>query len=125
MPGDEEALQCWQPVVLDRTLPDDARMFAELAQDGRVWHMHDALRAQLCDLAATRIPGKSPAHADLEAVLHTLMEGRSHAEYGRWVYYPWSGRLVHTLPPREFRELRLNRNRNKITADEQKALAGL
>src|SRR5262249_26193708 len=45
--------------------------------------------------------------------------------YGRWVYYPWSGRLVHALPPREFWELRVDRNRHKITVEEQRRLRRL
>ena len=43
----------------------------------------------------------------------------------RWVYYPWRKTLVHVLGPRPFAVLRLNRNRNKITRDEQARLAGL
>src|SRR5262249_27646093 len=39
-----------------------------------------------------------------------------------WVYYPWSGRLVHVLPPAEFRTLRSDRNRYKIAAEEQERL---
>ncbi|MCA9494886.1 MAG: Rv1355c family protein, partial [Myxococcales bacterium] len=45
--------------------------------------------------------------------------------YGRWVHFPWSGRLVHVLPEAEYRELRTSRNRNKITDEEQERLRGL
>lgn len=37
----------------------------------------------------------------------------------RWVYYPWRSALVRLLAPAGFHRLRLDRNRNKITADEQ------
>lgn len=43
----------------------------------------------------------------------------------RWAYYPWRRALVHILGPQAFRRLRLDRNRNMITAAEQEQLAGL
>lgn len=43
----------------------------------------------------------------------------------RWAYYPWRRSLVHILGPDGFNRLRLDRNRNLITADEQRRLSGL
>ena len=47
------------------------------------------------------------------------------AEPGRWAYYPWRRAAVSVLGPRGFRALRLDRNRNIITADEQARLNAL
>ncbi|MGV0853265.1 Rv1355c family protein [Mycolicibacterium phlei] len=47
------------------------------------------------------------------------------AEPVRWVYYPWRRSVVSVLGPRGFRLVRLDRNRNLITADEQDRLARL
>ncbi|MXQ75056.1 Rv1355c family protein [Rhodococcus rhodochrous] len=44
-------------------------------------------------------------------------------ESPRWVYYPWRNSIVHILGPHGFRRLRLDRNRNKLTAAEQERLA--
>ncbi len=44
------------------------------------------------------------------------------AESPRWIHYPWRSSLVRVLGPRGFRRLRLDRNRNKITAAEQDRL---
>ena len=41
----------------------------------------------------------------------------------RWVFYPWSRKLMSVLAPAAFRALRLNRNRYKITESEQTILA--
>lgn len=41
---------------------------------------------------------------------------------GNWIYFPWSGRLVHTLTCEEYGMLRTNRNRNIITSEEQTKL---
>lgn len=42
-----------------------------------------------------------------------------------WVYYPWRRTVVAVLPPRAFRAVRLDRNRNMITAEEQARLGAL
>ncbi|MCV7146126.1 Rv1355c family protein [Mycobacterium riyadhense] len=47
------------------------------------------------------------------------------AESKRWAFYPWRSTLVSILGPRGFRALRLDRNRNLITAAEQDRLARL
>lgn len=43
----------------------------------------------------------------------------------RWAYYPWRRCLVHLLGPAAFNRLRLDRNRNLISADEQQRLSRL
>ncbi|TFI43258.1 Rv1355c family protein [Rhodococcus sp. 1R11] len=46
-------------------------------------------------------------------------------ELPRWVHYPWRRTLVRVLGPRGFDRLRLDRNRNKITSEEQARFRGL
>ena len=41
------------------------------------------------------------------------------SEEMRWVHYPWRRTVVRVLGPRGFDQLRLDRNRNKITSEEQ------
>jgi molybdopterin/thiamine biosynthesis adenylyltransferase len=43
----------------------------------------------------------------------------------RWAYYPWRRTAVAVLGPRGFRAVRLDRNRNVVTADEQARLGAL
>jgi len=43
----------------------------------------------------------------------------------RWAYYPWRRTVVAVLGPRGYRALRLDRNRNLITAEEQDRLSAL
>jgi molybdopterin/thiamine biosynthesis adenylyltransferase len=47
------------------------------------------------------------------------------AERCRWAYYPWRRTVVAVLGPRAFRAVRLDRNRNTITAEEQTRLSAL
>lgn len=41
---------------------------------------------------------------------------------GTWVYFPWSGKLIHILEQVDFEDLRTIRNKDLITSDEQKKL---
>lgn len=47
------------------------------------------------------------------------------AESRRWAYFPWRRTVVAVLGPRGFRTVRLDRNRNMITAAEQARLGTL
>ncbi|GAB1817664.1 ThiF family adenylyltransferase [Herbidospora sp. RD11066] len=57
------------------------------------------------------------------SVRRTLDTLTAPADHGTWIWYPWSAVLVRTHPAEEFRRLRTDRNRNKITVDEQQELA--
>ncbi len=41
-------------------------------------------------------------------------------QHGRWIYFPWLSTLSHILEDKEFQMVRTARNRNLITAEEQK-----
>jgi hypothetical protein len=74
----------------------------------------DLLPRQLEELAEVRDPALAP-----EARPHP-----SDAEAAAsWVYYPWRRRAVRVLGPTAYREVRLSRNRYKVTLAEQEALA--
>ncbi|MER5264957.1 Rv1355c family protein [Actinosynnema sp. NPDC002837] len=107
----------WRPDVFDPADAEDRRRLDGLIASGRVWETSDTLRAQLRDLAEARRPG------DRAADVAEVLAGTPLSEYGRWVHYPWSGRLVRLLPPAEFRELRLDRNRPKLAPHELARLA--
>ena len=46
-------------------------------------------------------------------------------EPARWIYYPWRKTAIRLLGPAGYRRLRLDRNRNKLTVDEQDRARGL
>ncbi|WP_166903887.1 Rv1355c family protein [Mycobacterium sp. DL440] len=63
-----------------------------------------------------------------QAALHTLIptvDTEILSEPTRWAYYPWRRCLVHILGPTAFNRLRLDRNRNLISAEEQQRLSRL
>jgi len=104
----------------------DRDAMARLRADHTVWREVDLVAEQLDELAEARSAsfGKGPQRASAEAQARAeLLDGRPEATVGTWVYYPWSGVLVRLLEAARFRELRLDRNRDKITTAELAQLA--
>jgi hypothetical protein len=62
---------------------------------------------------------------DTLARLRPAVPAELSEEPHRWAYYPWRRTVVGVLGPKSFSMLRLDRNRNMITADEQAMLGQL
>ena len=114
----------WRPRLLHLDRAADREIVASLIDGARLPAVHDTLDMQLLELMAIRAPASKSRPAELAAMARNHLAGRPIHEYGTWVFYPWSGRLVHLLPEQEFFELRSARNHYKITPDEQAVLAG-
>jgi molybdopterin/thiamine biosynthesis adenylyltransferase len=95
-------------VLLDTTRADDAGVLAELRADPGI---------EVLDTWAVQHGALLRALAACESDLAD--------EAPRWAYYPWRRSLVKILGPQSFRRLRLDRNRNLITLDEQDRLGRL
>lgn len=60
---------------------------------------------------------------DDQARQEFIQEYRSHSlRTGRWFHFPWSRSLIHYLDKDDHQDIRTFRNRNMVTADEQKKL---
>jgi molybdopterin/thiamine biosynthesis adenylyltransferase len=106
-PGVPDARHC-NGIVLDPNNPVDASRLAELRADVAVEFI-DIVQKQQAGLQGIRPPPP----------------GDVMSEPTRWAYYPWRRAVVRILGPRSFRLLRLDRNRNLITADELDRLGRL
>jgi hypothetical protein len=83
----------------------------------------DEILGQVEEYVKSKNPKKVYKKGELtQAALERLDKG-PREEYGVWVYYPWSKRLVHILDEEEFVEVRTNRNQYKITPEEKKLLS--
>ncbi|MFE0100483.1 Rv1355c family protein [Streptomyces sp. NPDC059009] len=111
----------WRPVLY--ALDDGAQRAAlgAMLERGEVTEVRDTVAEQAAELLTSRRPDWRPDTGELAAAVEAHLGGPASA-YGSWVWYPWSRRLVHVLPPDEYRELRQSRNRYKITAEEQALL---
>ena len=115
--------QTFKPVLFDASDADGRKRLLELLESGEVVRCLDALHGQLLELVQTRNPAvENPEPAFLEEAANAHLGGAPLEHYGTWVFFPWSRCLVHVLPCDEYRELRSDRNRYKITRDEQERL---
>lgn len=113
----------FRPVFFRLADPSDQRGLEELLRRHTGITVHDQLHAQLRELMRARHPSMKWTGIELEEAITAHLNGCSLEQYGCWVYYPWSNRLVHLLDEPEFAQVRTDRNRNKITSEEQAVLA--
>lgn len=114
--------ETWQPVLFCIAENTDADALAALLESGRVRAVHDRIDDQLTELISAGQPGRVRTDAQWAAAKAEVLEGKTPAQHGNWVWYPWSGRLVHVLPREQFRLVRTDRNRDKITRADQAVL---
>ncbi|MER6784168.1 ThiF family adenylyltransferase [Streptomyces sp. NPDC000658] len=122
LPSAREARESFRPLVLDPARPVDASVLAGLRESSGVLEVHDRIEDQVEELLCCLTPEDPFAARSRSRAVADVMDGRPDS-YGRWVWYPWSGRLVHVLAPDEFRLVRTDRNRDKITREQQRALS--
>ncbi|MEO6851102.1 MAG: ThiF family adenylyltransferase, partial [Mucilaginibacter sp.] len=112
----------YKPVILKPDAATDQITLQALFDDGEVMVVHDEMNGQLQELIKSKNPSIKIKPDEYPELITQHLAGKDIAEYGVWVYYPWSKRLVHLLDEEEFVEVRTNRNRLKITRDEQAVL---
>ncbi|MBX2972871.1 MAG: ThiF family adenylyltransferase [Flavobacteriales bacterium] len=111
----------FRPVILRASSPADAARMQVLVAAGAT--VHDELEAQLGELVRCLNPAKRYTKDELLQAAQEHLAGQDPLTYGVWIHYPWANRLVHLLDEAEFALVRTDRNRNKITREEQALLA--
>jgi molybdopterin/thiamine biosynthesis adenylyltransferase len=115
----------YAPRQFSLTSSSEAEALGAMLERSGVTAIHDTILQQLAGLLETRSPAETYSASDLQRRVAEHLGEVPPWQYGTWVWYPWSCRLVHVLPPAEFAELRTSRNRNKITDEEQATLRRL
>ncbi len=114
-----------RPEFFRLSLPADRERLQELLKRAPALVVHDELLSQLAELVRARHPSVKFTKQELTEAAKSHLGAAGSEEYGVWVHYPWSGRLVHLLDEVEFALVRTDRNRNKITREEQERLSML
>ncbi len=83
----------------------------------------DSIQLQLKDLYKCLHPQLPFAAAAFEIWLKDRLADKPLSCYGNWIWYPRERDLVHLLPEEEFILVRTNRNKYKITQQEQDILS--
>jgi molybdopterin/thiamine biosynthesis adenylyltransferase len=117
-----EIKRIYRPLFYRLHQNTDKESFSELLNNNPNLKVFDQLFGQLKELIKTEQPNRTFTEAELDQLAEERA-GITPIECGVWVYYPWSGNLVHLLDEKEFIELRTNRNHYKITKAEQARLA--
>ena len=115
-----------KPEIFDLSSERDRAALSALFADGSVRFVRDDFEEQLREHYAYQEPPRAfrPDFADsFRAWLTAQNRTNPLWQQGRWVYYPWRATAVHVLGDEPFRLLRASRNRNLITADEQRKFA--
>ena len=95
----------WRPIVLDVRSRSERQILNNLRADPGI-DVLDVVERQRAELGRLVPPPDD-----------TLLD-----EPSRSVYFPWRRMVVHMLGPRAFATLRLDRNRHRITREEQERL---
>ncbi len=114
----------YKPVFFRLVEPDQKQEFENLITGVKNLQVFDHIEAQVEELVKCLSPTIvfSPPSALTKAVKDKF-NGNPTEEYGVWVYYPWLAKLVHLLDEQEFSVVRTNRNKHKITIEEQARLS--
>jgi len=115
--------EAWRPQLFRLAESEDRRSLSTLLDEVPGLQVYDALEEQLIDLIRTRNPSERISDLAARERVQLYLGETPPDEYGVWAYYPWAARLVHLLDEAEFVELRTNRNKYKLTPEEQARLA--
>lgn len=112
----------YRPHVFNMLHPNDRAELASLRGKNPALIINDRIHDQLIDLVHVEFPGKKLTERQTEEEIAKILNGVSEDEFGCWIHYPWANRLVHLLDEELFQKVRTNRNKNKISKEEQAVL---
>ncbi len=90
--------------------------FNNFLKNIKVWKKIDIYAQQLEEYYEIKHPNKIKSFDEFKK------DYRTGDLAGAWVYYPWSGELIHVLDANKLDELRTNRNQELISSGEQNIL---
>ncbi|MGB4758496.1 MAG: ThiF family adenylyltransferase [Candidatus Saccharimonadales bacterium] len=109
-----------QPPIYNLSNPEDVAALQAMHGSGDILHVRDSLESTARDLHVLHHPDKAndSAHQG-EFVANITGQGEL---FGRWVYFPWLGQLVHYPEEAEHYATRVFRNHDLVTRKEQASL---
>lgn len=120
----KKAISGWQkPQVFNLADKDQQSELNQLFESGKVYAVSDQIEAAISELFDMEHPEKKDSKTPKEvAAFAKQITGDNFVNYGNWVYFPWSGSLVHFPPKEDLRRLRGSRNRNLVTEEERQKM---
>ncbi len=117
-------VQGWsQPIMINFNIQSDVLVYEKLKSEGRIDRVSDEIRVAIEELYHIDRPSEIDSIDKNNLEKYTSSFGSGQLDnYGIWVFYPWSGTLVHFPERDDLRRLRGSRNRNLINDDERTSL---
>lgn len=113
----------YKPIFFRIYNQKELELFNSLLKNDPYIYVFDEIISQLKELMKSLNPAMKFDEPMYSKFIKEHLKGHSEYEYGVWVYYSWSKRMVHLLDESEFIDIRTNRNRNKITLEERELLS--
>ena len=113
--------ESWRPLVL-RLSPGERERFEHFCRSATI-AIIDRIDRQLLDLAAVRLPAANAEERQRFSVDLVAAQGGGEC-LGNWVHLPWESKVVRVLERESYFEVITDRNRDKITRDQQRRLRG-
>lgn len=111
----------WRPFLF-RLAPGEHPGFEAICAQ-RGLRVHDRIEAQVRELATVRSPAAGRRDRAAWAAGAIARAGHPCA-VGAWAYFPWTDTVVHVLDREDFFAVITDRNRDKLTREEQRLLRG-
>ncbi len=109
----------YEPIFFNIQKPSEEQNLNKLIEEEKVIFIYNEIYSQLEELIKCKNPSVKLNKEETKNLIDIHLKGIDLENYGVWVFYPWSKKLVHLLDKDEFIEVRTNRNKNKITVEEQ------
>jgi tRNA A37 threonylcarbamoyladenosine dehydratase len=111
------------PTLFDLSHSLDEEKVKQLFVSGKIQSTSDDYEEQQLELFGVKNPTKvyTPTFKEeFAAYYQNLQKEKPIYKHGKWVYFPWSSKLVHILDEEGFQLVRTARNMNLISREEQK-----
>lgn len=109
----------YKPVFYRINNPEEEVKLNNLLKEKPYIQIFDTIKNQLKDLVKGLSPSVMYNENTLNDAIQKHLQDRDIFRYGVWAYYPWLEKLVHILDEEEYILVRTNRNKHKITQEEQ------
>jgi tRNA A37 threonylcarbamoyladenosine dehydratase len=110
------------PLILDPN-NDEHKLTIESIKENKHYQILDTIDCQMKELIEIDNPSVNFTNEEFNIEIKKLLGGLESNDYGVWVYYKWLNTMIHILKKEDFVKVRTNRNRNKITEEEQAKLS--
>ena len=113
----------YQPTIYKLSKSEDREKLTRLLETHKTIKVYDEIVGQVEEFIKSTNPKIVFSAQELNRAALEHLAQMPHEEFGVWVYYPWSDKLIHLLDEQDFITVRTNRNQYKITPQEKELLA--